>query len=104
MTRRMSSEAEPVLVAAGAGEALWFLGTFVPGGTPHTFRVESDTTRILTLSTPAGVERFARALSEPAGWPWPPPPPDGPRVSADRMAQVERELGMVRCGPSPPAV
>jgi quercetin dioxygenase-like cupin family protein len=180
----MTSEAEPGVVPADGGEALWFLGTFVrvkldgartegrlgmfevvlprgaapplhshpqdetiyvldgqvtawivpeeslegdgaqppawaaeraqrcqagaviyaPGGTPHTFRVESDTARILTLSTPAGVEQFAKALAEPAQWPWLPPPPDGLRVSADRMAEVEREFGMVRHGPPPPAL
>lgn len=76
---------------------------YAPGGTPHTFRVESDTARVLVLSTPAGIEQYARALAEPAQWPWLPPPPDGPRVSADRMEAVERELGMVRHGPPPPA-
>ncbi len=75
---------------------------YAPGGTPHTFRVESDTVRALTLSTPAGIEGFARALAEPALWPWLQPPPDGPRVPADRMAAVEREFGMVRHGPPPP--
>ena len=63
------------------------------GGTPHTFRVESDTARMLVLSTPAGIEQYARALAEPAQWPWLPPPPDGPRVPADRMEAVEREFG-----------
>jgi quercetin dioxygenase-like cupin family protein len=75
---------------------------FAPGGTPHTFRAESDTARVLVLSTPAGIERYMRALGEPAQWPWLPPPPDGPRVSAERMAAVEAELGMVRHGPPPP--
>lgn len=73
-----------------------------PGGTPHTFRVESDTARMLVLSTPAGIEQYARSLAEPAQWPWLPPPPEGPRVAADRMEAVERELGMVRHGPPPP--
>lgn len=75
---------------------------FAPGGTPHTFRVESDTARMLTLSTPAGIENMVRGLAEPARWPWLQPPPDGPRVPAERMAVVERETGMVRHGPSPP--
>jgi quercetin dioxygenase-like cupin family protein len=74
-----------------------------PAGVPHTFRVESDTARMLFLSTPAGIEDYVLALAEPARWPWLPPPPDGPRVPADRMAAVERELGMVRHGPPPPA-
>jgi hypothetical protein len=75
---------------------------YAPGHTPHTFRVESDTARVMTLSTPAGIEEFARALAEPARWPWLQPPPDGLRVSAERMQAVEREHGMVRHGPPPP--
>lgn len=80
------------------------VGTIVyaPGGTPHTFRVESDTARLLVLSTPAGIEDYVLALAEPARWTWLPPPPDGPRVAAERIQAVERELGMVRHGPPPP--
>jgi quercetin dioxygenase-like cupin family protein len=74
---------------------------FVPGGTPHTFRVESDTARMLFLSTPAGIEDFVLALAEPAAYPWLQPPPDGPRVPAERMEAVEREHGVVRLGPPP---
>jgi|GEM_PF-619806 len=74
---------------------------FVPGGVPHAFRVESDTARMLFLSTPAGIEEFVQALAEPAAWPWLPPPPDGPRVPADRLAAVEREHGVLRLGPAP---
>lgn len=78
------------------------LVVFAPGGTPHTFRIESDAARMLFLSTPAGVEDYVRALAEPARWPWLPPPPDGPRVPAERLQAVERELGMIRHGPPPP--
>jgi quercetin dioxygenase-like cupin family protein len=74
---------------------------FAPGGTPHSFRVESDTAQMLVLSTPAGIERYVRALAEPAEWPWLPSPPDGPRVPAERIEAVERELGVVRHGPPP---
>jgi quercetin dioxygenase-like cupin family protein len=74
---------------------------YVPGGTPHTFRVESDTALVLFLSTPAGIEEFVHALAEPAAWPWLQPPPDGPRVPAERMQAVEREHGVVRFGPPP---
>ena len=79
------------------------LVAFAPGGTPHTFRVESDTARMLFLSTPAGVEDYVRALAEPARWPWLQPPADGPRVSTERLEAVERELGMIRHGPPPAA-
>jgi quercetin dioxygenase-like cupin family protein len=74
---------------------------FAPGGSPHSFRVESDTARMLVLSTPAGIEDYVRALSEPAAWPWLQPPSEGPRVAPERIEAVERELGMVRHGPPP---
>jgi hypothetical protein len=76
---------------------------FAPAGAPHTFRIESDTARMLFLSTPAGIEEYVRAVGEPAQWPWLQPPTDGPRVAADRMAEVERRLGMVRHAPPPGA-
>jgi quercetin dioxygenase-like cupin family protein len=76
---------------------------FAPAGTPHTFRVESDTARVVGLSTPAGIEDYFRALAEPAQWPWLQPPADGPRVDPKRMEAVERELGIVRHGPPPPS-
>ncbi len=75
---------------------------FAPGGTPHTFRVESETARMIVLSTPAGIEDMVRGLAEPAEWPWLQPPSAGPRVAAEQMARVERETGMVRHGPPPP--
>jgi quercetin dioxygenase-like cupin family protein len=92
----------PKWVAERAQHCAAGAAVYAPGGTPHTFRVESDTARVLTLSTPAGIEEFARALGEPALWPWLQPPPDGPRVAADRLQAVEREFGMVRHGPPPP--
>jgi quercetin dioxygenase-like cupin family protein len=75
---------------------------FAPAGAPHTFRVESDTARMLFISAPAGIEDYVRALGEPAKWPWLQPPPDGPRVPPERIATVERELGVIRHGPPPP--
>jgi quercetin dioxygenase-like cupin family protein len=104
---------EPELAAAGEGNAPAWVNTrgrrcgvgavaFAPGGVPHTFRVESDTARMLVLSTPAGIEDMVRALAEPAQWPWLQPPPSGPRVPAERMTTVERETGMIRHGPPPP--
>ena len=74
---------------------------FVAGGTPHAFRVDSDTARMLFLSTPAGIDDFVRAVAEPAPWPWLPPPPDGPRVPAERLQAVEREHGVIRLGAPP---
>ncbi len=74
---------------------------FAPAGAPHTFRVESDTARMIFLSTPAGIENYVRAVGEPAKWPWLQPPPDGPRVPSERVAAVEHDLGMVRHGTPP---
>jgi quercetin dioxygenase-like cupin family protein len=100
------------LAAAAAEDPPWIarrarrggpgMVAFAAAGVPHTFRVESDSAKMLVLSTPAGVEQYIRALGEPAQWPWLPPPPDGPRVPAERMAAVERELGIVTHGPPPP--
>lgn len=74
---------------------------FVPGGMPHTFRVESDTARMLFLSTPAGIERYVHELSEPAAWPWLQPPPEGPRVPIEQLEATERAHGVIRVGPPP---
>jgi len=103
---------EPELVEGHAGPPAWIKTharrcgpgavAFAPAGVPHTFRVESDTARMLFLSTPAGIEDYVRALGEPARWPWLQPPSNGARVAAERIATVERELGIVRHGPPPP--
>ncbi|MGH3002955.1 MAG: cupin domain-containing protein [Gaiellaceae bacterium] len=90
--RWLETHAQPCEV----GEAI-----FVPGGTPHTFRVLSDTARMLFLSTPAGIEQFVHALAEPAAWPWLQPPSDGPRIPQDRMEAVELEHRVTRVGPPP---
>jgi quercetin dioxygenase-like cupin family protein len=88
--------AGPTTAVCEAGSAV-----YVPAEVPHAFRVESDTARLLCLSTPAGIEEYLQDLSEPAAWPWLQPPPDGPRVPADRLTKVEREHGVVRVGPPP---
>ena len=88
--------ADTLVERCGPGAAV-----FVPGGVPHAFRVVSETARVLFLSTPAGIEDFVRDLSEPAAYPWLPPPPDGPRVSPEQLAAVERNRGIIRLGPPP---
>jgi len=76
---------------------------YAPSGTPHTFRVESDTARMVFISTPAGIENFVRGLGEPAQWPWLQAPSAGPRLPVEQIAEVERATGVVRHGPPPPA-
>jgi quercetin dioxygenase-like cupin family protein len=70
----------------------------VPMGVPHTFRVDSETARVLVLSTPAGLERFVRDGSFPATAPTL-PPPDAPRRSADELAAIFHAHGQVNVGP-----
>src|SRR5436305_3033219 len=56
----------------------------IPVGVPHTFRVDSDTARVLVLSTPSGIERLVLDGSVPAGAA--PLPPDGaPRPTAKEL-------------------
>src|SRR5213079_278950 len=47
-----------------AGERRFELGpggaAVVPAGVGHTFRVDSDTAKVLVLSTPAGIEQMVR--------------------------------------------
>jgi hypothetical protein len=99
----VADHAEPSgWVAACAQRGGVGMVAFAPGGTPHTFRVESDTAKMLFLSTPAGIEDYIKALAEPAQWPWLQQPAEGPRVPVERIEAVELELGMTRHGPPPP--
>src|SRR3954462_11207100 len=70
----------------------------VPMGVPHPFRVDSETARVLVLSTPAGLERMVRDGSTPASAPTL-PPGDAPRPTPDELAEVFRVHGQVNCGP-----
>jgi quercetin dioxygenase-like cupin family protein len=70
----------------------------VPMGVAHTFRVETDTTRVLVLSTPAGLERFIRDGSLPATAPTL-PPGDTPRPSPEDLARLFDAHGQVNVGP-----
>lgn len=71
----------------------------VPMGVPHTFRVDSDTARVLVVSTPAGLERFVRDGSVPASTPTL-PPPDAPRPSPEELERIFHAHGQVNIGPS----
>ena len=69
----------------------------VPAGVAHTFRVDSDTARVLVLSTPAGIERLVRDGSVPATSPTL-PPPDTPRPTPERLEQIFRTHHQVNLG------
>ena len=70
----------------------------VPAGVAHTFRVDSDTARVLVLSTPAGIERFVRDGSVPATA-LTLPPADTPRPSPEQLEQIFRTHGQINLGP-----
>ncbi len=70
----------------------------VPAGVAHTFRIESDTARVLVLSTPAGIERFVRDGSVPATS-LTLPPADTPRPTPERLEQIFRTHRQVNIGP-----
>jgi quercetin dioxygenase-like cupin family protein len=74
--------------------------TFAPAGVPHTFRVDSESARVLVLSTPAGIERFLIDLGIPAEAPVL-PPPDASRPDEERRKAIERAHGMQVYGPPP---
>lgn len=73
--------------ACGAG-ATWT----VPRGIEHTFRVESETARVLVVSTPAGLDRMFRACAVPAARATL-PPPDAP---SQTLAAIEELLSLHR--------
>jgi quercetin dioxygenase-like cupin family protein len=70
----------------------------VPMGVPHTFRVDSETARVLVLSTPAGLERMVRDGSVPARQ-RALPPADAPRPSPDEIERIFERHGQVNLGP-----
>jgi hypothetical protein len=67
-------------------------------GVAHTFRVDSETARVLVLSTPAGLERFVRDGSFPAAAATL-PPPDAPRPTGEELARIFEAHGAVNVGP-----
>ena len=71
----------------------------VPMGVPHTFRVDSETARVLVLSTPAGLERMVRDGSVPAAE-RALPPADAPRPSEEEIQANFERHGQVNLGPS----
>jgi quercetin dioxygenase-like cupin family protein len=70
----------------------------VPMTVPHTFRVDSETARVLVLSTPAGLERMVRDGSVPAIAPTL-PPSSTPRPSPEELTAIFDAHGQVNVGP-----
>ena len=70
---------------------------FAPRGIPHTFTVDVEPTRVLVFASPAGFERFALELGEPASSDVPPPAlaVPGPEV----LGPVAERYGIEVVGP-----
>ena len=85
-----SGEQRFVLSAGGAA--------VVPMGVAHTFRVDTNTARVLVLSTPAGLERMILDGSTPASAPTL-PPADAARPTPEELSRIFERHGQVNCGP-----
>jgi quercetin dioxygenase-like cupin family protein len=70
----------------------------VPMSVAHTFRVDSETARVLVLSTPSGLERMVLDGSMPASSATL-PPADAPRPTADELTRIFEAHGQLNCGP-----
>ena len=64
---------------------------YCPRDVPHLLTVETDAVRILTLTTPGGLDRMFVELGRPAGSRTP-PPPDGP-PDVVRVVEVAARYG-----------
>jgi quercetin dioxygenase-like cupin family protein len=79
--------------SCGAG-ASWV----VPKGIEHTFRVESETARLVAVYAPAGMDHCFRNAGLPAGAPSL-PPPDAPTRLMEEVEQAMRAHGHNNVGP-----
>jgi quercetin dioxygenase-like cupin family protein len=70
----------------------------VPMGVPHTFRVDSETARVLLLSTPAGIEGLFRDGGVSATAPTL-PPADTPRPTGEELARIFEANRVTNVGP-----
>ena len=89
------------LLTVQAGEQRFELApgaaAVVPMGVAHTFRVDSNTARVLVLSTPAGLEQLVRDGSVPALRPTL-PTSETPRPSPEQLEAIFRAHGQVNLG------
>lgn len=70
----------------------------IPRGTPHSFRIETETARLLTMHTPSGHERFYREGGEPALSNTLPP---AGQPDMQRLRTAAEAHGVVFLGPPP---
>lgn len=73
---------------------------YIPRGTPHTFKIRSQTARWFGIGTPAGLDQWFFETGEAAGALTLPPPPDGPPDVAAIVASLQA-YGTETLGPPP---
>ena len=83
------------VISASRGSFLWG-----PRTVPHAFRIESDTAKVLIVSTPGGFDRFFFQTGTPATARSLPPPATTP-PDLDAIVATARELGVDIVGPPP---
>ena len=100
-SERPSSARKPFLLRRGEGESVWSLGgrftiVFAPSGIAHTLTVDVEPTRFLVFASPAGLERVALELGQPANSD---NPPAGPAVRGpDVLGPVADKYGIELVG------
>jgi quercetin dioxygenase-like cupin family protein len=82
------------VIHAETGSFLWG-----PRTVPHAFRIDSETAKVLVISTPGGYDRFFFDTGTPAATPTPPPATEPPDL--DAVAAAARAHGVDIIGPPP---
>jgi quercetin dioxygenase-like cupin family protein len=90
---QLTCQAGDQVLTATAGSFVW-----LPRDIPHTFRVDSQTARILTLCVPGGFEEFFAAIGRPAAQLTLPPPPEEP-PDMEAMVGHAHAYGVELLGP-----
>jgi quercetin dioxygenase-like cupin family protein len=83
------------VISASAGSFLWG-----PRTVPHAFCIESETAKLLVISTPGGFDRFFLDTGTAAAAPTLPPPATNP-PDLDAIVAAAREHGVDIIGPPP---
>ena len=74
---------------------------FAPGGVGHSFIVDSDNARVLTLSTPSGIEEMVRGLGQRASERRLPDDEEAPYPPTEKIEAVFAACGIKELGPPP---
>lgn len=89
----LTFELDGVCHEAAAGAFTW-----APRGIPHTFRIDSETARMLVFALPAGLEHFFAVVGREAqSRTLPPPNPSPPQIAT--LVELAAQYGIDVVGP-----